>query len=119
VKILVADDDQLIRLLLTEVLGQLGHTVVSAANGAEAVALCEKERPDAVILDFLMPRLSGLDALKQMRAGGRRLPAVLLTAISDESVRTLEGADAPGAILEKPFRKKAVEKALAQALRSA
>jgi len=118
VKVLIADDDQLIRAMLADVLAELGHSVVAAANGAEAVALARSEEPDAVILDFLMPKLSGLDALRQIRAGGRRLPAVLLTALSDGSVRAAPGGDAPDAILEKPFKKRGVEKALAQALRA-
>lgn len=117
-KVLIADDDRLIRAMLAGVLAELGHTVVEAANGADAVALAVRERPDAVILDFLMPRLSGLDALREMRSGGRRLPAVLLTALSDGSVRATFGADPPDAILEKPFKKRGVEKALAQALRA-
>jgi AmiR/NasT family two-component response regulator len=53
-----------------------------------------------------------------MRSTGRRLPAVLLTALSDGSVRAASGGDAPDAILEKPFKKRGVEKALALALRS-
>ena len=117
-KVLIADDDQLIRTMLADVLVELGHTVVAAANGVEAVALARREEPDAVILDFLMPKLSGLDALREMRASGRRVPAVLLTALSDRSVRAAAGGDAPDAILEKPFRRRGVEKALAQALRS-
>ncbi len=119
VKVLIADDDRLIRVQLADVLKDLGHSVVEAANGAEAVALCVRERPDVVIIDFLMPKLSGLDALTAMRREGRRVPAVLLTAISDHTVREVDGSDAPDAILGKPFTRKTVERALARALRSA
>jgi len=118
-KVLIADDDRLVREMLADLLSELGHTVVAAANGSEAVDLWRRERPDAAILDFLMPKLSGLDALAAMRSGGQRVPAVLVTAISDRSVRALKGADAPGAFLEKPFTKRSVEKALARALRAA
>ena len=119
VKVLIADDDRLIRAMLRDVLADLGHEVVEAENGEEAVARAEREQPDALIVDFLMPRLSGLDALKRLRARGRRLPAVLLTAISDASVRAVSGDEAPDAILEKPFTKRGVERALARAMRSA
>ncbi len=119
VKVLIADDDQLIRAQLADVLGELGHTVIAAANGAEAVALCGREQPEVVIIDFLMPKLSGLDALHAMRQGGRRVPAVLLTAISDHTVREMDGADAPDAILGKPFTRKTVQRALARAIRKA
>ena len=99
-KVLIADDDRTIRALLGDVLADMGHEVVSAENGVEAVEACLRELPDVAILDFLMPKLSGLDALKQMRARGSAVPVVLLTAISDSAIRELEGADAPDAILE-------------------
>jgi len=111
-KVLIADDDQTIRALLTDMLVDLGHVVVAATNGAEAVELAAREQPDAVILDFLMPKLSGLDALKAMRERGLPMPAVLLTAISDSSIREMEDVPAPEAILEKPFRRRDIEKAL-------
>jgi CheY-like chemotaxis protein len=117
VKVLIADDDRLVRAMLRDVLADLGHEVVEAENGEEAVARAERDRPDALIVDFLMPRLSGLDALKRLRARGRRVPAVLLTAISDASVRAVSGDEAPDAILEKPFTKRGVERALARAIR--
>ena len=116
-KVLIADDDQTIRALLGDMLADLGHTVIAAANGAEAVELAASRQPDAVILDFLMPKLSGLDALKMMRERGLAMPAVLLSAISDSSMRELEGIEAPDAILEKPFKKRTIEEALARATR--
>ncbi len=116
-KILIADDDRTIRALLGDVLADMGHEVVAAENGAAAVELCVRERPDVAILDFLMPKLSGLDALKRMRERGCTCPAVLLTAISDTSIREVEGAEQPDAILEKPFKRKTIEKALERATR--
>jgi len=116
-KVLIADDDRTVRALLADMLRELGHAVVEAENGTEAVELCARERPDVVILDFLMPRLSGLDALKAMRDRGLTMPALLLTAISDSSLRAVEGFDAPDAVLGKPFKKKTIEKALARALK--
>jgi two-component system, response regulator PdtaR len=116
-KVLIADDDQTIRALLTDVLADLGHAVVAAANGAEAVELAAREQPDALILDFLMPKLSGLDALKEMRQRGLGMPAVLLTAISDSSIRDLDDFEAPAAILEKPFKRRDIERALERAAR--
>ncbi|HTT72107.1 MAG TPA: response regulator [Anaeromyxobacteraceae bacterium] len=114
-KVLIADDDQTIRALLSDMLVDLGHLVVAASNGAEAVELAESEHPDVVILDFLMPKLSGLDAFKAMRARGLSVPAVFLTAISDSSMREVEGFEAPAVLLEKPFKKRTIEKALARA----
>jgi CheY-like chemotaxis protein len=115
-KVLIADDDRMVRALLHEMLTDMGHTVVEAENGLQAVDLCARESPDVVILDFLMPKLSGLDALKAMRQGGHNMPALLLTAISDSSMRAMDGFDAPDAILGKPFKRRQIEKALARAL---
>jgi DNA-binding response OmpR family regulator len=117
-KVLIADDDESIRALLTDMLVDLGHEVVAAANGAEAVEFAASENPQIVILDFLMPKLSGLDALKSMRERGLAMPAVLLTAISDSSMREVEGVEAPDAVLEKPFKKRTIERALARAMES-
>jgi CheY-like chemotaxis protein len=117
-KVLIADDDRLIRAMLRDLLGAMGHTVVEAENGEQAVALCAREAPDVLVLDFLMPRLSGLDALQEIRRSGGRTPAVLLTAISDRSLRGVDGADAVEATLEKPFNRRSLERALARAARA-
>lgn len=118
-KVLIADDDRLVRTMLEDLLSELGHAVVSAADGAEAVALCAREAPDLVILDLLMPRLSGLDALRALREEGFRAPAVLLSAISDGSVRAMDGADAVEVVLEKPVTRRSLSRALARATRGA
>ncbi len=116
-KVLIADDDRLVRTMLGDLLAELGHAVVAATNGAEAVELCAREAPDLLILDFLMPKLSGLDALAALRGRGVRAPAVLLTAISDGSFRAVEGADAVDVLLEKPVTRRRLERAIARAAR--
>jgi CheY-like chemotaxis protein len=117
-KVLIADDDRLVRAILSDLLAELGHEVVAAENGAQAVTLATREAPDALILDFLMPRLSGLDALRAIREAGVTAPAVLLTAISDGSVRGVEGAEAVEVLLEKPVTRRSLERALARAART-
>ncbi len=117
-KVLIADDDQTVRALLADVLADLGHEVVAAGNGHEAVELADRERPDVAILDFLMPRLSGVDALKALRQRGLTHPVLLLTAISDSSMREIEGAELADEVLEKPFKKRTLERALARVARS-
>jgi CheY-like chemotaxis protein len=117
VKVLIADDDRLVRTMVSDLLADLGHAVVVASNGADAVDLAAREAPDVLILDFLMPKLSGLDALHAIRARGVAAPAVLLTAISDRSVRDVEGTGAVEARLEKPVTRRSLERALARATR--
>ena len=116
-KVLIADDDRLVRTMVADLLEDLGHAVVAAANGAEAVDLGAREAPDVLILDFLMPKLSGLDALQALRARGVSAPAVLLTAISDGSFREVEGAAAVDVVLEKPVTRRRLERAIARATR--
>jgi len=116
VKILIADDDRLVRTMLADLLGQLGHEVIAAENGVEAVALWKREGGELLVLDLLMPRLSGLDALRAMRQAGCSAPAILLTAISDPSVREMEGADEVRVRLEKPVTRRSLERALARAM---
>ena len=116
-KVLIADDDRLVRTMLSDLLVDLGHTVVAAENGEQAVALCALESTDLVILDFLMPKLSGLDALHAIRERGLRTPAIVLTAISDASFRAMDGADAVDVLLEKPVTRRSLERALSRAAR--
>ena len=104
--------------MVSDLLLELGHSVVEAENGADAVALADRETPDLLILDFLMPRLSGLDALHRLREKGVRAPAVLLTAISDRSFRTVDGAEAVDVLLEKPVTRRSLARALARATRA-
>ncbi len=115
-KVLIADDDRLVRTMLADLLGELGHQVVAAENGAEALSLCQREKPELVVLDLLMPRLSGLDALRAMRGAGCTVPAILLTAISDPSFREMEGADQVQIRLDKPVTRRALERAMARAM---
>jgi two-component system, response regulator PdtaR len=117
-KVLVADDDRLVRAMVADLLADLGHSVVAASDGAEAVDLARREAPDVLVLDFLMPRLSGLDALATLRGEGIDTPAVLLTAISGGTVRGVNGADAAQAVLPKPVTRRGLERALARAVRA-
>lgn len=80
-KILVADDEALIRMDLKEMLAEKGHEVVEAKDGQDAVGMAERLELDLLILDVKMPGLDGLSALRQINAE-RRVPAIMLTAYS-------------------------------------
>ncbi len=110
-KVLIADDDRLVRAMLGDLLVELGHQVIAAQDGAEAVKLCDGATPDLLILDFLMPRLSGLDALLEIRRR-HAVPALLLTAINQGSLRGVEGVEQVQGLLEKPFTRKSLERAI-------
>jgi response regulator NasT len=81
-RILVAEDEAIIRLDLAEMLTEAGYEVVGqASNGEQAVALAEELRPDLVIMDVKMPVLDGISAAEQIGAA-RICPVVMLTAFS-------------------------------------
>jgi len=66
VRILLVDDSEPVREVFGRMLGHLGHMVVHAADGAEAIAAYQANRPDGVFLDLSMPGLSGLEVLKEL-----------------------------------------------------
>lgn len=79
-KILIVDDDQHIRRLYKEELEEEGYDVVVAATGTEALELFEKENPDLVTLDILMPDIDGIKLLRQMKERKPRIPIIMSTA---------------------------------------
>ncbi len=104
-RVVVAEDEALIRLDLAEMLEEEGYDVVGLAeDGEKAVALTEELRPDLVILDIKMPKLDGLAAAEQV-ASKRIAPVVMLTAFSQRDL--VERARDAGAMayLVKPFTK--------------
>jgi two-component system response regulator MprA len=111
VRILVVDDDRAVRESLRRSLSFNGYTVELAEDGVEALEAITNERPDAVILDVMMPRLDGLEVCRQLRSTGDDLPILVLTARDSVSER-VAGLDA-GAddYLPKPF---ALEELLAR-----
>ncbi|MGI8529512.1 MAG: ANTAR domain-containing response regulator, partial [Geodermatophilaceae bacterium] len=105
VRVLIAEDEALIRLDLKEMLEEEGYAVVgAAADGVRAVELAEALRPDLVFLDIKMPLLDGLAAARQI-ADQRIAPVVILTAFSQRDL--VEQARDAGAMayLVKPFQK--------------
>jgi len=102
-RVLVAEDDALIRLDLVEILREEGYTVVGeAADGEQAVELAERLRPDVVIMDVKMPKMDGIDAASII-AERRIAPVVILTAFSQREL--VERARDAGAMayLVKPY----------------
>jgi two-component system, response regulator PdtaR len=105
-RVLIAEDEALIRLDLKEMLEEEGYAVVGeAADGEEAIRLAGELRPDLVILDVKMPRVDGIAAAEAI-AAGRIAPVVILTAFSQRDL--VERARDAGAMayLVKPFQKK-------------
>jgi AmiR/NasT family two-component response regulator len=102
-RVVVAEDEALIRLDIVEMLRDAGFDVVGeAGDGEEAVRLAEEHRPDLVVMDIKMPVLDGISAAERI-AGARIAPVVLLTAFSQREL--VERARDAGAMayVVKPF----------------
>ncbi len=86
-RILVADDDVDIRELVEFKLSTMGHEITAVGDGAAAVEACQASRPDLAGLAVMMPGVSGLDAIRAIRADPALadLPVILLTARAQES----------------------------------
>ena len=85
-RVLIADDSETILLLLRTRLEMEGYEVVTAADGVEVIELMGRgsEPPDILLLDAMMPRKSGIDAVRELRATGVDTPVLIVSAHQDE-----------------------------------
>jgi two-component system alkaline phosphatase synthesis response regulator PhoP len=103
-KILVADDELYIRLLVKDIL-EPEFTVLEASNGEEAVNITYNEKPDLVLMDILMPKLDGYTACYAIKNNEqtRGIPVVMLTGVGHELNRQLSQEMGAAAYITKPF----------------
>ena len=108
--VLVADDDDDFRALVVAALQADGHMTLEAHDGQELLQLLERAhdgapslRPDVLITDVKMPRLSGLGVLEALRGARWDLPVVVMTVFSDDSIDTVAMRLGAVGILHKPF----------------
>ena len=102
---LVVDDDPTIRLIATRTLEVSGLRVVSAKTGEDGVDLFEREHPDVVLMDVMMPGIDGYEAVRRLRtsASGRHVPVLMLTGLDDlESINRAYEAGATD-FISKPI----------------
>ena len=96
-RVLVAEDDRLLRTAAVTTLRRAGFDVLAAADGEEAFALARAEGPDLILLDLVMPRVDGFEALRRLKADPetRAIPVIVLSNLgteSDQSTATAAGA---------------------------
>ncbi|MGH2871692.1 MAG: response regulator, partial [Solirubrobacteraceae bacterium] len=98
-RVVVADDSALMRRIVCNLLTRGGIEVVGTAkDGDAALAVCERERPDAMTLDLAMPGMGGIEVLRTLRGRGAALPVVVVSAFSPS-----QGARAVDALAEGAF----------------
>ena len=84
-RILIADDEPTVREVLAELLNFEGYTVATAATGEEALQLLDSFAADVILLDIVMPGLSGNETLSALRARGIEIPAIAITGMPDKA----------------------------------
>lgn len=104
-KILLADDQEELRLLLQAILEDGGYELLEAQTGPEALDLARRELPSLVVMDWMMPGMSGVEVTRALRSAPEteRIPVILLTARSREEDRRTGFAAGASEYLSKPF----------------
>lgn len=101
--ILLVEDDQTIRLTVEFALTKAGYAVTTASDGATALEYVHSANPDLVLLDLMLPKVSGIDVARNLRAHNNDVPIIMLTALDreEDKIRGLDaGADD---YITKPF----------------
>ena len=114
--VLVVDDEFGIVDVLETILIDEGYRVLTACNGKQGLVRLSAEKPDVILLDFMMPILGGAEMLRAMAAepAYQRIPVVMISSLSEEAVA--EKCKGYAAFLHKPFRAAAVLSTVARVL---
>ena len=113
--VLIVEDDEPIRALVTRILTRDGHTVVGARHGGEAIDQLSGGTFDLMVLDVMMPIANGGDVLDFMRNARKWTPTILLTAVHDRQIASLD-TDGVHAIVKKPFDLNLLRAAIAECM---
>ncbi|HZU44337.1 MAG TPA: response regulator [Terriglobales bacterium] len=101
-KVLLIDDSKVMRVACEGALGRAGHQVISAADGDQGLKLVHEAKPDLILLDMMLPKMSGLDLLQTMKQDPAvaAIPVIVFTSLSQKNEAKLLKAGA-AAYLEK------------------
>jgi len=102
IKILLVEDSKFLRLATERALARAGYDMISAVDGEEALTMAREKLPDLILLDMLLPKLSGPDVLKALKHDPRTqaIPVVVMTGMSQKNAARLHQDGAIG-FLEK------------------
>jgi CheY-like chemotaxis protein len=114
VSVLVIDDDPDVRSFIVAALEELGYRVREASDGREGLAAIEREVPDLIVLDFIMPGLSGADVARRILDKHPEQPILFVSGYSETEAVKRTAPDAQ--LLAKPFRAEVLQKAVRKAL---
>lgn len=116
-KVLVVDDSNFQRKWLIKSLVKMGHETIEACDGVEGFKQVQTQELDCVITDLLMPNMNGLQLLEQMKTGGVKVPAIVVTADIQKDTKSECIRMGAKAFLNKPFKHFELEKAVNSCLK--
>src|SRR5829696_7648447 len=102
-KVLVVEDDHAMAVALRDGFEYEGYKVMVAKDGSAGLQLATEEKADLIILDVMLPKMSGLDICKQLRASGNNVPVIMLTARGQEIDKVLGLKIGADDYVTKPF----------------
>ncbi|HZI05174.1 MAG TPA: sigma-54 dependent transcriptional regulator [Archangium sp.] len=116
IAVLVVDDEEQVRTFLGELLGSSGYQVRCASSGSQALEMLSGGSFDVVLLDVMMPEMSGLEVLRRYRASGGGAPVIVLSALSgaEDAMRAMKMGASD--YLSKPFSNDELEDAMSRAV---
>jgi FixJ family two-component response regulator len=114
--VVVVDDDESVRESLPDLLKEFGFSVLAFSSADEFLASESVDRTMCLVLDMVMPGMSGLDLQAELKNRGRKIPIIFITAQKDESVRKRVIDQGAVDVLLKPFSDTALRKALSKAM---
>jgi len=120
-KILVIDDSRVIRMRVKEMLPPGNFEVLEAKDGIEGLNQIRQEHPNLIMLDFLLPKMSGWDVFQQIQSDGtlQSIPLVLMSGRKEEVTEKIPEPFEYFAFVEKPFEKKQLVDAIKEAMAKA
>jgi CheY-like chemotaxis protein len=93
-KILFVDDEESMRKVMDIRIKSWGYNMIEASGGRQAIGFLKTQKPDLIILDYMMPEMDGVATLKKIRKINSRIPVIMFTAYPDEEV--IEGTEKLG-----------------------
>ena len=115
--ILVIDDSSLARASVRKLLAPEGHEILEATSGEEGLEMISRHSPDCILLDILMPGVSGMDILSRLHSEGSRTPVIVVTADIQDSVREKCLELGAFTVINKPLLLKTLSGTIREALK--
>ena len=92
IKVLIVEDESAISMAVSEKINEVGWQSITAVNGEEGLFMYEKEKPDIILLDLIMPVMDGITMLEKLKEMNNRIPVIIFSNVEDQTkvAKTLE-----------------------------